>query len=238
MKENMSLDGLTRKRVYLFRHGEVNYMPSGKVVADPNLVDLTEKGLLQAKLIDENTKDIYFERILSSGLPRTIQTGAHMAERRGIEIEAYPELKEYQWDPKSFRDNDVKKFGYLFESSKSKNAIGGIEEADEFYNRVTRQLEKIIKEDWSQIAIILHGAVNAAIMCWLNDIDISLASKFDQDHAALNIIDIDTNKDGEIVRKSIRRYNIPPDLSNIDSDIKSSWESTASKIISFNESAT
>jgi broad specificity phosphatase PhoE len=54
----------TRKRIYLFRHGEVNYMPSGKVVADPNLVDLTEKGLLQAKLIDENTKDIYFERIL------------------------------------------------------------------------------------------------------------------------------------------------------------------------------
>ena len=100
-----------------------------------------------------------------------------------------------------------------------------------------RQLEKIIKEDWSQIAIVLHGAVNAAIMCWLNDIDISLASKFDQDHAALNIIDIDTNKDGEIVRKSIRRYNIPPDLSNIDSDIRSSWESTASKIISFNESA-
>ena len=95
----------------------------------------------------------------------------------------------------------------------------------------------IIKEEWSQIAIVLHGAVNAAIMCWLNDIDISLASKFDQDHAALNIIDIDTKEDGEIIRKSIRRYNIPPDLSDIDSDIRSSWESTASKIISFNESA-
>ena len=51
MKENMSLDGLTRKRIYLFRHGEVNYMPSGKVVADPNLVDLTDKGLLQLSLI-------------------------------------------------------------------------------------------------------------------------------------------------------------------------------------------
>ena len=99
-------------------------------------------------------------------------------------------------------------------------------------------MEKIIKEEWSQIAIVLHGAVNAAIMCWLNDIDISLASKFDQDHAAMNIIDIDKNEDGDIVRKSVRRYNIPPDLSNIDSDIRSSWESTASKIISFNESAT
>ena len=238
MQPNMSLDGHHRKRIYLFRHGEVNYMPSGKVVKDPNQVDLTELGLQQAKLIDENTKNIDFERIISSGLPRTIQTGAHMAKRRNISIEAYPELKEYQWDPKSFKDNDIRKFGYLFENSKSKDAIGGIEEADEFYNRVINQLEMIIKEEWSQIAIVLHGAVNAAIMCWLNDIDISLASKFDQDHAALNIIDVDTNEDGEIVRKSIRRYNIPPDLSNIDSDIRSSWESTASKIISFNESAT
>ena len=95
MKENMSLDGLTRKRIYLFRHGEVNYMPSGKVVADPNLVDLTEKGLLQAKLIDENTKDIYFERILSSGLPLTILSVALMAERRGIEIDDFPVVKSH-----------------------------------------------------------------------------------------------------------------------------------------------
>ena len=57
MKEYMSLDGLTRKRIYLFRHGEVNYMPSGKVVADPNLVDLTEKGLLLSLIhISEPTR--------------------------------------------------------------------------------------------------------------------------------------------------------------------------------------
>ena len=105
MQTNKSLDGHSRKRIYLFRHGEVNYMPSGKVVEDPNQVDLTKKGLLQAKLIDENTKKISFERIISSGLPRTIQTGAHMAKRRNLIIEAYPELREYQWDPKSFKDN-------------------------------------------------------------------------------------------------------------------------------------
>ena len=46
MKKNNSLDGHTRKRIYLFRHGEVNYMPEGKVVKDPNEVDLTDKGLM------------------------------------------------------------------------------------------------------------------------------------------------------------------------------------------------
>ena len=237
MKKNNSLDGHTRKRIYLFRHGEVNYMPEGKVVKDPNEVDLTDKGLMQARLIDKNTKNIHFERILSSGLPRTIQTGAHMAERRNIKIESFPQLKEYQWDPKSFKNNDVKQFGYLFENSKSKEAIGGIEEADEFYERVANQIQNILEEEWNQIALVLHGAVNAAIMCWMSDIDISFASKFDQDHAALNILDIDITENGKIIRKSIRRYNIPPDLSDVDSDIRSSWESTASKIISLNEKA-
>ena len=90
MKKNNSLDGHTRKRIYLFRHGEVNYMPEGKVVKDPNEVDLTDKGLMQARLIDKNTKNIHFERILSSGLPRTIQTGAHKAERRNIKINEVP----------------------------------------------------------------------------------------------------------------------------------------------------
>ena len=190
-----SLDGHTRKRFYLFRHGEVDYTPQGKVVKNPDLVDLTEVGKKQAKSIDENTKEFSIERIICSGLPRTLQTAEHIASRREITIECFPLLKEY-----------------------------------EFYRRITCQLETIIKEDWSEMAAFLHGAVNAAIMCWVNDVDISFASKYDQDHAALNIIDIDVNKKGEIVRKILKRYNIPPNLSTIDSDMRSSWENTASKI--------
>ena len=67
-------------------------------------------------------------------------------------------------------------------------------------------------------------------MCWVNDVDISFASKYDQDHAALNIIDIDIDGNGGIVRKILKRYNIPPVLNAINSDIRSSWENTASKI--------
>ena len=55
---NKSLDGLKRKRIYLFRHGNVSYFGSGRVTKDPNMVDLTDEGLLQAKLIDKNTKNI------------------------------------------------------------------------------------------------------------------------------------------------------------------------------------
>ena len=233
-KPNYSLDGNVRKRLYLFRHGEVDYMSSGKVVDDPDQVNLTENGRQQAVNIDENTKEFTIERIVCSGLPRTIQTGEHVAKRRGIKIESFPSLKEYQWDPKLLMETDITKFGYLFEDSKAKEMIGGTEDADEFYKRVTVTLEKIIKEEVSQIAAFLHGAVNAAIMCWVNDVDISFASKYDQDHAALNIIDIDVSSKGEIIRKILKRYNIPPTLASLDSETMSSWEKTASKIANLN----
>ena len=233
-KPNYSLDGNVRKRLYLFRHGEVDYMSSGKVVDDPDQVNLTENGRQQAVNIDENTKEFTIERIVCSGLPRTIQTGEHVAKRRGIKIESFPSLKEYQWDPKLLMETDITKFGYLFEDSKAKEMIGGTEDADEFYKRVTVTLEKIIKEEFSQIAAFLHGAVNAAIMCWVNDVDISFASKYDQDHAALNIIDIDVSSKGEIIRKILKRYNIPPTLTSLDSETMSSWEKTASKIANLN----
>ena len=233
-KPNYSLDGNVRKRLYLFRHGEVDYMSSGKVVDDPDQVNLTENGRQQAVNLDENTKEFTIERIVCSGLPRTIQTGEHVAKRRGIKIESFPSLKEYQWDPKLLMETDITKFGYLFEDSKAKEMIGGTEDADEFYRRVTVTLEKIIKEEFSQIAAFLHGAVNAAIMCWVNDVDISFASKYDQDHAALNIIDIDVSSKGEIIRKILKRYNIPSTLTSLDSETMSSWEKTASKIANLN----
>ena len=229
-KAYKSLDGHKRKRFYLFRHGEVDYTPQGKVVKNPDLVDLTEVGKKQAKSIDENTKDFSIERIICSGLPRTLQTAEHIASRREITIECFPLLKEYEWDPDLLKDTKIERFGYLFEDSLSKEMIGGTENADEFYRRITCQLETIVKEDWSEMAAFLHGAVNAAIMCWVNDVDISFASKYDQDHAALNIIDIDVNEKGKIVRKILKRYNIPPNLSTIGSDMRSSWENTASKI--------
>ena len=229
-KAHKSLDGHKRKRFYLFRHGEVDYTPQGKVVKNPDLVDLTEVGKKQAKSIDENTKEFSIERIICSGLPRTLQTAEHIASRREITIECFPLLKEYEWDPDLLKDTKIERFGYLFEDSLAKEMIGGTEDADEFYRRITCQLETIIKEDWSEMAAFLHGAVNAAIMCWVNDVDISFASKYDQDHAALNIIDIDVNEKGKIVRKILKRYNIPPNLSSIGSDMRSSWENTASKI--------
>ena len=231
MQHNLSLDGHTRKRIYLFRHGDVSYMTNGQFVKEPNHVDLTPKGKKQALAIDENTKNVRFDRIVTSGLPRTIQTATPIAERRGISIESYSALIEYQWSPRSIAGTSIEKFGFLFEDPEFQASIGGLETMDDFSARVVQQLTNLLREDWHQIALVLHGAVNAAIMCWVNDLEINQASKFDQDHGALNVLDFDIDTNEAVVRKCIRRFNIPPFFDDLNPQWMSSWESTAAKFL-------
>jgi broad specificity phosphatase PhoE len=43
--QRVALDGAQRRRIYLFRHGAVDYVDDrGKVVADPDDVALNERG--------------------------------------------------------------------------------------------------------------------------------------------------------------------------------------------------
>ncbi len=231
MKNNLSLDGHTRKRIYLFRHGDVSYMTNGQFVKEPNHVDLTPKGKKQALAIDENTKNVRFDRIVTSGLPRTIQTATPIAERRGISIDSYSALIEYQWSPQTIVDTSIEKLGFLFEDPEFQVATGGLETMDDFFNRIVQQLMNLLREDWHQIALVLHGAVNAAIMCWVNDLEINQASKFDQDHGALSVLDFDLENDGTVIRKCIRRFNVPPFSDDLDPPWMSSWESTVANFI-------
>ena len=229
MQNNLSLDGLTRKRIYLFRHGDVSYITIGQFVKEPNLVNLSAEGQKQASAIDENTKNVRYDRVVTSGLLRTIQTATPIADRRGISIESYLGLIDYQLSPLSIADTSAAKIGFLFEDPEFQTSIGGLETVDDFFARIVSQLTNLLREDWQQIALVLHGAVNAAIMCWVNDLEINRASKFDQDHAALNVLDFDIDANEDVVRKSIRRFNIPPYFDDLEPEWMSSWESTAAK---------
>ena len=51
--KRISMDGAQRRRLYLFRHGAVDYVDQdGKVVPDPDVVSLNVKGQSQADAWD------------------------------------------------------------------------------------------------------------------------------------------------------------------------------------------
>ena len=71
----VAVDGASRRRLYLFRHGAVdNIDESGEWVADPDVVDLNERGRAQAAAMARLFAGVHVDRALCTGLPRTRQT--------------------------------------------------------------------------------------------------------------------------------------------------------------------
>jgi broad specificity phosphatase PhoE len=71
-----AMDGAIRRRIYLFRHGSVDYIDAnGKIVPDTDIVVLNETGREQARLMCDLFAEVHIDKAQCSGLPRTRETG-------------------------------------------------------------------------------------------------------------------------------------------------------------------
>ena len=87
MTRRTAIDGASRRRLYLFRHGAVDYLDdNGNWVDDPDIVDLNARGRAQAQSMAALFKDIHVDKAICSGLPRTLQTGQAILADRPLEI--------------------------------------------------------------------------------------------------------------------------------------------------------
>ncbi|HET9938184.1 MAG TPA: histidine phosphatase family protein, partial [Gaiella sp.] len=83
---------MSRRRLFLMRHAEVSYFrPDGSPV-DPAAVPLNEDGIIQAHAVAEAFREIELDRVITSGLPRTLETARIVAP--GAVPESWPELRE------------------------------------------------------------------------------------------------------------------------------------------------
>jgi len=85
---------MTRRRLYLMRHAEVSYFRSDGSPVNPTEVPLNEDGVAQAHVVAEAFRTIELDRVVTSGLPRTLETAGFVAP--GVEPESWPELREIQ----------------------------------------------------------------------------------------------------------------------------------------------
>jgi broad specificity phosphatase PhoE len=67
----------TRRRIYLLRHAEVAYFDEDGQPVAPDKVPLTPAGRHQAEQAGTALAGVRFDRVLTSGLPRTVET-AHL----------------------------------------------------------------------------------------------------------------------------------------------------------------
>lgn len=211
-----ALDGARRRRIYLFRHGAVDYIDSdGNVVSDPDVVDLNDRGRAQAAAMQALFANVLVDKAICSGLPRTRQTAGIVLGDREITLETNAELEEIRpLKGEVAPDYDIiadVAFSHWRAPQPGARFLGGERYAD-FYNRISAALEALLADDsWHNLAAFAHGGTNAAILGWVTGLGLSAFGLLDQATCCLNVIDFDVDPSGRMLRKTIRAMNVTAD---------------------------
>ena len=212
----MSLPGTSdRRRIYLLRHGAVEYLnPDGTRVPDPRGVGLNAAGREQAAILCELLKDVEFDRVVHSGLPRTRETAEIvLGDGRAHALEAAPEFREIEIghiDRVPLHSIDAE-FTYGFEAAADPEAsLARGEPFGRFFERVVAGLENLLLQSgWSRLLLAGHGGTNRVILSWMARGGLHSLASFEQDECCLNVLDVDV-VNGEMPRRYVRVMNLTP----------------------------
>jgi len=211
-----ALDGAIRRRVYLFRHGSVDYIDDkGNIVPNTDLVVLSPAGRAQASQMRELFAGVQIDKALCSGLPRTRETGETVLGSRDIPLEVDAGFLEIrQMDGEATEDYDIVvdvAFSHYRANDEEARFLGG-ERYSDFYSRIEKAIANLLLDNsWHNLALFAHGATNAAFLGWATGIGRSAFGTLDQAMCCLNVVDIDIDESGEILRKTVRAMNVTAD---------------------------
>lgn len=190
---------MTRRRLYLMRHARVAYFDEGGRPIDPDDTPITEEGAEQARAAAGALAGIRFDRVLTSGLRRTVETARIVAP--DAEPEAWPELRELRSGRLSdIPDDELEEaFTGAFRGivSPETRFLGG-ETIGSLLHRVVPAVERLVTDpEWDTALAVLHGGVNRAILSYALTGERRYLGGFEQAPACINVLDVG---EGWIVR--------------------------------------
>jgi probable phosphoglycerate mutase len=196
-----------RRRLYLMRHAEVSYFSDDGTPVDPMHVPLNEEGLAQARAVAETLRGIELDRVVTSGLPRTLETASIVAP--DVEPESWPELRELQGGRLSEIPPDLlrQEFVHAFRGVIPNGArfLRG-ESIGELFDRVLPALDRLVEDDgWQTTLAVLHGGVNRAILSFALTGERTYLGPFEQAPACVNVLDL-----GDGSEWIVRAVNVTP----------------------------
>ncbi len=187
-----------RRRIYLMRHGSVTYFtPEGKPLP-PDTVPLNDHGIAQARAAGElfAKHGVSFDRVITSGLTRTVQTARHVLASIGHSgpIEQRHGLQEIRGGRlASIAERDLlQSFTAVTDGVVREDVqfLGG-ETVGGMLDRVLPEIDALRAEaGWHTLLLVLHGAVNRAILSYLLTGRRQLLGAFEQSPACINVVDI------------------------------------------------
>lgn len=205
-----------RRRLYLIRHGHVSYFDASGRPLDPRSVPLSADGEAQARALSDVLKGITFDRAISSDYPRAVQT-LEMALSDApthVSTETTSELREIRGGRLSQIPRDVYSTevagAYHLSLQPEAGFLRG-ERWNDFSERVLTWFRLILADlQWKNLVIASHDAVNRVLISWLMNGNLSALPLLEQDHACINIVDIDRSGDDASITAYLRLLNFTP----------------------------
>ena len=188
-----------RRRIYLMRHAQVRYFRG----EHPHDVLLTEAGRVQATAAAEALHDVRFDRVITSGLPRTLETAKAVAPDG--QLEEHSALREIESGelrgvaPQAVHEMMTTAFRGVVPLDT--RFLGG-ETIGELLDRVIPALDGLLADDaWDVALLVLHGAVNRAILSRALTGERVFLGAFEQAPACINVLDVD--REGSFIVRAV-----------------------------------
>ncbi|HEY8026596.1 MAG TPA: histidine phosphatase family protein [Burkholderiaceae bacterium] len=199
-----------RRRVYLMRHGSVTYFDENGKPFDPDQVPLNALGRKQATAAGDLFADheVAFDRVIVSGLPRTVETAGLVLQQTGqrCELERWPEWEELRGGKLAAIPEEQlhKAFTGAFEGVVPEDAqfLGG-ESIGQLMDRVIPPLQRLRQDtDWDTVLLVLHGGVNRAILSHALTGGRTFLGNLAQTAGCINALDVGTDPADWVLRFS------------------------------------
>lgn len=182
------------------RHGAVDYfLPDGTPVESTG-VPLNAQGRAQADAAGTAfaREGVSFDRVMTSGLPRTTETARRALAAAGqahLRIDVEPALAEIRGGKVADIAADRVEAAFTRTFTATGNVeplrfLGG-ESIGEMMDRVLPAFDALLaRTDWDCLLLVLHGAVNRALLSRALAGNRAFFGRIEQSPACINIIDV------------------------------------------------
>ena len=183
---------MTRRRIYLMRHAQVSYFDEQGRPVRPEDVSLTPEGREQARAAADAFAGIEFDRVITSGLARTVETAELVAPGHGHE--ALEDLRELEGGRLGDLPEDELEqafVGFFKDVVHEDTRFLGGETVGALLDRVIPAVERLLGDpDWDVALAVLHGGVNRAILSHALTRGRLYLGNFEQAPACINVVDV------------------------------------------------
>jgi broad specificity phosphatase PhoE len=173
------------------RHAQVAYFEDGRPLR-PDLVPLTDEGREQARAARELLAGVEFDRVVTSGLPRTLETARIVAPDH--EPESWAELREIESGRLGDIPEDELESAFVEAwrdvVPEETRFLGG-ETIASLLDRVLPAVDRLLGDpDWDVLLAVLHGGVNRAILSYALTGGRAFLGNFEQSPGCVNVLDV------------------------------------------------